>query len=247
MRFSAVFVVLALLFGVWVRAEAANHATLRSKSTRPLACPASSAAASAEVVRRVPYQEFKLNKKEKLLICVPETALQDGQLKKKIMTNYDGYLFSPGQKHPKRALTGSYRVPVLFEQKKGVVYEVTHLNLRGNYLPIFREKILCRKGICQTKEKTCVFNQYQLSPPSPKDIEREKIIYAKATAHVQEMTEGDLAQMASLAFAGRKIAYDFFMMKEGPILMGVTKPFYEHMQYLLTQIKAEGHLKVAAK
>jgi hypothetical protein len=218
-------------------------ASAKGSRVKPLVCP-------IDVVhkedRKVAIQEFKLKKKARMLICVPPEMTEDGKLKSKFLTRYDAYLFD-GKKPGKRVLSGSINKPVLFEQKKGEIYEVMHLSLKGIYHPLFQEKIVCDKGVCKRAEKKCVFNQYHLSPPGPKEIEREKVIYAKGAAQVQEMTEGDLALMAELALSGRKLANDFFLTMDPPILMGVTRPFYQHMQDLLKQIKSEGCLKVAAK
>jgi hypothetical protein len=212
----------------------------KSAQAKALACPQGGKA--PETYRQVPYRKFQMSKKDTLLICVASSSSKAD----KYLTQYNGYLFSKGQTQGKRVLTGTYNIPVQFEFKKGDLYEVMHLKLRESYLPLFKEKIACRKNHCQRSQKVCVYNQNKLSPPSPSELNREKIIFSKGVARVQEMTESDLKQMANLALAGRKTAFEFFNLEDEPILLGSAKQFYKNMQTLLRQIQSEGRLKLVA-
>lgn len=210
----------------------------KGKTKTALTCPR-----IAGEAKRIPFKELKVSKKEKLLICVnPDTLTVEN-----LATQYDGYLFTQGDKKPKRALVGSLSVPVDFETKKKTVYEIRHLKLRDNHYPLYREKVVCEKSACKRTDRVWVFNQYELSPPSPKDLEREKIIFAKAKSGVQELTEADLSQMAILALSGRKLANEFFAMPIEERVRMSARPLYQQMHSLITRIKTEGHLKVAGK
>ncbi len=229
---------------IFVMALFISTAAWAQNSSNPkLRCPKVS---STGLEQLTIYKQFKLNRQETLLICVPEDSLSSSKLKNPVITRYEGFLHTAGRRVGKRVLSGSSRTPVQFEQRKGVVYEIAQLEVRGLHMPLFQEKIVCSKGTCRRKEKVCVFNQLQLSPPSPKELEREKIIFAKGKAKVQPMSEKDLNQMATLALAGRKTAYEFFAMKEEPLLSGSVRDSYRQLKTLLQQIRTEGRLKVVA-
>lgn len=238
MKLLLVFLFISISTGAWAKAH-------KSKASKPLACPVDPVHGGSS---KVPVHEFKLHSKEKVLICVPSSSIgEDGKTKGQYLTQYDAYLFN-GKKPGRRVLSGSGNTPVRFELRKGQLYEIMHLNVRGTLHELYKEKIVCEKDICKRKEKTCVFNQYHMSPLSPKEYEREKVIYAKGMAQVQEMTESDLAQMSTLALSGRKMAYQFFTeMSPQPIMIGNTVSFYQHMQGLLGQMRAESCLKLQEK
>jgi hypothetical protein len=213
----------------------------KHKHEKPLACPTGISNFEGESKA---FKTYKINKTDRILICVPADAMEDGKLKNKFLYQYEAALFRKS-KFIRRVFSGSQKTPVIFEKKKDELYEIMHLNFRDAFYPLYSEKIVCKKNECKREEKTCVFDQNQLSPLSPKEIEREKIIYGKGAAQVQEMTDADLSQMANLALHGRKLAFGFFTdMSTRPIMMGTANEFYQHMQALLSEMKSEGCLKL---
>jgi hypothetical protein len=192
----------------------------------------------------VPYKTYPLASGEKILICVSPDSIENGVLKAKYLYQYEASLFR-GDKFVARVFSGSQRTPVVFQKKNGELYEVMHLNFRNEFYPLYQEKISCAEDECKRTDKTCVFDQSRLSPLGPKEFEREKIIYAKGAGHIQEMNDGDLAQMSNLALRGRRLAVEFFTdLKPMPILVGNAPDFYQHMKALLEEMKTAGCLQV---
>ncbi len=206
-----------------------------------LACPPGLSNLGPE---SVPYKTYSLATGEKILICVSPESMENGALKGKFLYQYEASLFR-GDKFVARVFSGSQRTPVVFEKKNGELYEIMHLNFRDEFYPLYREKISCAENECKRSEKTCVFDQNRLSPLGPKEFEREKIIYAKGVGHIQEMNDGDLAQMSNLALRGRRMAVEFFTdLKPMPIMIGNGPDFYQHMKALLEEMKTAGCLQV---
>ncbi|MEZ0392344.1 MAG: hypothetical protein ACAH59_09025 [Pseudobdellovibrionaceae bacterium] len=187
---------------------------------------------------------FKLNRKEKIVICAPPSDFENGKLKDKFLTTYDVHVFKK-DKWLMQVFSSLGSTPVRFEQKGGQIYEVTHLNLRGTYHPLFKISIVCEKGECKRKEKTCIFNPSEMSPLSAQEVEKEKAIFTKGVDQLQEVTEGELAQMSIYALTGRKQAFDFFTKMEArPLLPVAGVGFYQNMQSLLNQMNQEGCLDI---
>jgi hypothetical protein len=193
--------------------------------------------------KRVAAHHFRLKSGEHFLVCSKPELIETDRPKHRFLTQYDAYLIKGSQ--VRRVLSGSLNTPVRFEQRKGEIFEINHLNLRDQYYPLYRDRIVCKGDGCRRREKTCVFSQFQLNPASPRDLEREKVIFAKGAAYVQEMTAADLTHMSVLALSGRQLAIDFFTRLEPqPILLGSQITFYQQMQSLVSQMRYEGCLKV---
>jgi len=221
----------------WAKGKKKKHV----KPAKKLSCPAGLSNLGPE---SVPYKTFKLDSGEQILICVAPEAMENGSLKGKYLYQYEASLFRK-EKFVSRVFSGSQKTPVGFQKKGGQLYEIMHLNFRNEFYPLYSEKISCEKDECKRKDKTCVFDQNQLSPLGPKEFEREKIIYAKGVGQIQEMTDADLAQMSNLALRGHKLAVEFFTeLQPKPMMQGMSAEFYQHMQALLREMTEAGCLQV---
>ncbi|MGZ5279322.1 MAG: hypothetical protein ACXWC9_05240 [Pseudobdellovibrionaceae bacterium] len=228
---------LACSDSAWAKSKRKKH----FKPAKKLSCPAG---LSNLGPASVPYKTFKLDSGEKILICVFPEAMENGKLKGKYLYQYEASLFRK-DKFVSRVFSGSQKTPVSFRKKEGHLHEVMHLNFRNEFYPLYSEKIFCEKDECKRTDKTCVFDQNQLSPLGPKEFEREKVIYAKGVGQIQEMTDADLAQMSNLALRGHKLAVGFFTeLQPRPIMQGLSAEFYQHMQALLREMTAAGCLQV---
>lgn len=190
---------------------------------------------------------FSLNKTDKLVICVPAGDVDNGKLKSRFLTEYAAYLFRHDES-VNRVFSGSGTTPVRFQQRKKKVYEIVHLNLQGSFYPLFKNQIACENVDCKRVDKVCVYDQSQLPAPQQSELEKEYLIYSKASSQKQEITQAELAQMSVLALGGRRFAFDFFTsLNPQPIVIGPAKDFYNHMKGLLNQMSLEGCLKVREK
>ncbi len=190
----------------------------------------------------VVYKTYSMGPHEKLLICVLPDEMEKGNLKGKYLYQYEAALFRDN-KFVQRVFSGSQKTPVILKKQNGELYEIMHLNFRDEYYPLYREKIACTNDECRRVDKSCVYDQTSLSPMGPRDFEREKVIYAKGAGQIQDVTDGDLAQMANLAMRGRRLAVEFFTdLRPKPKLLGSANEFYTHMQALLTEMREAGCL-----
>jgi hypothetical protein len=220
-------------------AKAKKHRR-HSPPQKQLACPPGLSNLGPEAL---PFRTYRLNAADAILICVPPEAMENGELKGKYLYQYEASLFRQN-KFVSRVFSGSQKTPVRFKLKNGDLHEIMHLNFRDEFYPLYSEKIVCSQDECKRKEKSCVFNQSELSPLGPKEFEREKVIYAKGAGQIQEITEVDLAQMFNLALRGRKLAVEFFTtLQPKPLVSGPAAEIFQHMRSLLNEMTEVGCLK----
>lgn len=242
------WIVWTLLCAVLV-APVDGWAKKKKRNTKPSARPKAAALKCPPGLSNLgenalPYRTYRLNRDESILICVPSESMENGKPKTKFIYQYEAALFRKN-KFVQRVFSGSQKTPVQFKQKNGDLFEIMYLNFREEYYPLYSEKIVCEQNECKRKDRSCVFDQNQLSPLGPKEFEREKIIFAKGIGQVQEMTAADLAQMSNLALRGRRLAVEFFLeLQPKPILNGPPTEFYQHMGSLLKEMRDGGCLLV---
>ncbi len=160
-------------------------------------------------------KEYKVLATEgyQILICVPPKDVNQGQLTREHLFQYEAYLFKK-DRFLRSLFSGNSKTATAFERRKGIVYEISHLNLFEKFYPLFETEVRCKNDNCQKGKKTCVFRQGLQPAMSPSDFEIEKELIQKVQAREQELVTQDIFNFLQYALKGREKAIAFFTRME---------------------------------
>lgn len=194
---------------------------------------------------RTDLKEYKTFETEgyQILICVPPKDVNAGQLTREHLFSYESYLFKKNQ-FIKSLFSGSQKTAISFERRKGLLYEISYLNLFEKFYPLYESQIKCQKESCEKLQKKCVFRQARQPLMSPHDFELEKTLIAKVETREAELTSQDIFNFLQFALKGREKAIAFFTRQELlPKMDSNGLTVYKNVQKLLESMLVDDCLK----
>lgn len=190
----------------------------------------------------VPYKTYPTQGYQ-ILVCVMPADLVDGQLRKKHLFQFDAHLFKK-EKFVKTVFSGNLKTPILFERKKGILFEDMYLNILENYYPLYQSKVDCKKDNCEKLQKKCIFKQDLMPAMSPKEFATEKEVINKAESG-EEVASSEVFDMLQIALRGREAGIRFFTkLNKQPKFSSNTLENYKSIQHLLEKMVLDDCLTV---
>lgn len=179
-----------------------------------------------------------------ILICVPPKDVNQGQLTRQHLFQFEAHLFKKN-KYIKKIFTGSQKTAIAFERRKGLLFEISHLNLFEKFYPLFESQIHCQNDDCQRQTKKCVFRQSLQPAMSPQDFAKEKELVAKVEAREKELDGSDIFDFLQFALKGRERGIQFFTKMELlPKMNSAGLQIYKNIQKVVETMVVEDCLKL---
>ncbi len=211
----------------------------KPESAEELHCPQINFGQGSEL------KEFKTFATEgyQILICVPPKDVNQGQLTRQHLFQFEAHLFKKG-KYLKKIFSGSQKTAITFERRKGLLFEISHLNLFEKFYPLFESQVKCQNDDCKKLAKKCVFRQGLQPAMGPQDFMNEKELIAKVEAREQELDGSDIFNFLQYALKGRERGIQFFTKMEMlPKVNAAGLQIYKNIQKVVETMVLEDCLK----